>query len=125
MAAGAKTLCLTKIIWTNLNWEESNMRSIASSHGGVAIRDRSAAFWCAAQVRSASASGLSRIGARKSSGCCRGFEFRHLPQTGCVPDGVHPLSALVVVYAFVATRTGDVAPSVIVADPALFETHAG
>jgi len=26
---------------------------------------------------------------------------------------------------FVATRTGDVAPSVIVADPALFETHAG
>src|SRR3984957_9489991 len=64
----------------------------------------------------------------KRTGCdpeCRGFESRDLPQTGCVPDGVHPLSALVVVYAFVATRTGDVAPSVIVADPGLFETRAG
>jgi hypothetical protein len=27
---------------------------------------------------------------------CRGFESRELPQTGCEPDGVHPLSAPVV-----------------------------
>ncbi|MGB7166304.1 MAG: serine/threonine-protein kinase [Mycobacterium sp.] len=52
-------------------------------------------------------------------GTFRGIEIGTILSNECGKQGT--------VYRtpFVATRTGEVAPSVIVADPALFETHAG
>ena len=52
-------------------------------------------------------------------GTLRGIEIGTILSNECGKQGT--------VYRtpFVATRTGDVAPSVIVADPALFETRAG
>jgi hypothetical protein len=59
------------------------------------------------------------IRSAQPGGTLRGIEIGTILSNECGKQGT--------VYRtpFVATRTGDVAPSVIVADPALFETRAG